>query len=38
MWVALVSERRRITPFVVAFFALGLGWLVTQFATWQWVA
>jgi mannosyltransferase PIG-V len=38
MWVALVSERRRITPLVAAMFALGLGFLVTQFATWQWVA
>jgi hypothetical protein len=38
MWVALVSERRRITPLVAALFALGLGLLVTQFATWQWVA
>ena len=38
MWVALVSERRRITPLVAALFALALGFLVTQFATWQWVA
>ena len=38
MWVAIACERRRLTPLAIGLSALGLGWLVTLFATWHWVA
>jgi hypothetical protein len=38
MWVALVAQRRKVMPLAIGLSALGLGWLVTQFATWHWVA
>jgi hypothetical protein len=38
MWLALVTEERRITPQVVAASAVGLGLFTAQFATWHWVS
>ena len=38
MWLALVCVERRATEWAVAASSLGLGWFVTQFATWHWVA
>jgi mannosyltransferase PIG-V len=38
MWLALVCEERRITDRAAAASAVGLGWFVTQFATWHWIA
>jgi hypothetical protein len=38
MWLALVTEERRITPQVVAASAVGLGLFTAQFATWHWIS
>ena len=38
MWLAIVCEERRGTPWVAAASAVGLGWFVSQFATWQFVS
>ncbi len=38
MWLALVSEERRITSRVAAVSAIVLGLFVTQYASWYWVA
>jgi hypothetical protein len=38
MWLALVSEERRVTDRVALAFAVGLGLFTAQFATWHWIA
>lgn len=38
MWLGAASEERRMTERVAIVSAIGLGLLVTQFASWQWVA
>jgi hypothetical protein len=38
MWLALATRTRRSRDIVVGVFALGLGILTVQFATWHWVA
>lgn len=38
MWLAVVTEERRITPQVAAASAVGLGLFTAQFATWHWIS
>ena len=38
MWLALVTEERRITPQVAAGSAVGLGLFTAQFASWHWIS
>jgi hypothetical protein len=38
MWLAVVTEERRITPQVAAASAVGLGLFTAQFASWHWIA
>jgi hypothetical protein len=38
MWLALVTEERRITPQVAAASAVGLGLFTAQFASWHWIS
>jgi hypothetical protein len=38
MWLALVSEERRLTSRVAAISAIGLGLFTAEFATWHWVS
>ncbi len=38
MWLAVVCEERRWTPWAAAASAVGLGWFVSQFATWHFVS
>jgi hypothetical protein len=38
MWLAAVSEERRITDLVVGASALGLGLFTVQYATWHWIS
>jgi len=38
MWLALVCEERRLTAWAAAASAVGLGWFVTQFASWHFVS
>jgi hypothetical protein len=38
MWLAIACERRRITDWVAAAFALGLALFTAQFATWMFIA
>jgi hypothetical protein len=38
MWLAVVTEERRITPQAAAASAVGLGLFTAEFATWHWIA
>src|ERR671922_301484 len=38
MWLAVVTEERRITPQTAAASAVGLGLFSAQFATWHWIS
>jgi hypothetical protein len=38
MWLAIVCDRRGITPHVASASAVGLGLFVTLFASWHFVA
>jgi Mannosyltransferase (PIG-V) len=38
IWLALVTEERRITPQVAAASAVGLGLFTAQFASWHWIS
>jgi hypothetical protein len=38
MWLALVSEERRVTARVVAVSAIGLGLFTAQYASWHWIS
>jgi hypothetical protein len=38
MWLALVSEERRMTARVAAVSAIGLGLFTAQFASWHWIS
>jgi Mannosyltransferase (PIG-V) len=38
MWLALVCEERRVTDFVAAASAIGLGLFTAQYASWHWIS
>jgi hypothetical protein len=38
MWLALVTEERRVTPQVAAASGVGLGLFTAQFASWHWIS
>ena len=38
IWLALVTEERRITRYVAAVSALGLGIFTWRFASWEWIS
>ena len=38
MWLAVFCEERRVTDYVIALFALGLGLFTAQFASWHLIA
>jgi hypothetical protein len=38
MWLAVVSEERRVTDLVVAGSAVGLGLFTAQYASWHWIS
>jgi len=38
MWLAAVSEERRVTDLVVVASAVGLGLFTAQYATWHWIS
>jgi hypothetical protein len=38
MWLAAVSEERRVTDLVVAASAVGLGLFTAQYASWHWIS
>jgi hypothetical protein len=38
MWLALVTEERRVTPQVAAASGVGLGLFSAQFASWHWIS
>jgi hypothetical protein len=38
IWLAVVSEERRITRYVAAVSAVGLGIFTWRFASWEWIS
>ena len=38
MWLAVVSEERRVTDLVATCFAIGLGLFTAQYASWHWIS
>jgi hypothetical protein len=38
MWLAVMSEERRVTDLVVAASAVGLGLFTAQYASWHWIS